>query len=149
MFLNNTNQLLSNGGEAFFVAVYDSPYLHIYKDISKNEKWSKYMHDVKNIYPAYFYWPNITKTYTQMANEARLQVVSCQLEIKNHVYIPYVFWKSVNPYLPRITEAKEKEEFIQELHEKTMCSDYILPKYPESWTKLLIVHLKKSAFWTF
>ena len=51
MVLKNTTQLLSNGGEALFAAVYDSPYFNIYDQISKKEKWGKYMHDVENLLP--------------------------------------------------------------------------------------------------
>ena len=53
MVLKNTNQLLSNGGEALFAAVYGSPYFNIYDQISKKEKWGKYMHDVKNLLPKF------------------------------------------------------------------------------------------------
>ena len=65
MVLKNTNQLLSNGGEALFAAVYDSPYFNIYDKISKKEKWGKYMHDVENLIPKFATWPNVTDTYAK------------------------------------------------------------------------------------
>ncbi len=74
-----------------------------------------------------------------------MEVESCQISIKEHKYIPYLFWRAVNPYLPRISEPIEREEFIIELHEITMNYPEILPNYPTSCTKLLIVHLKKSC----
>ena len=65
MVLKNTNQLLSNGGEALFAAVYDSPYFNIYDKISKEEKWGKYMHDVENLLPKFATWPNVAGTYAK------------------------------------------------------------------------------------
>lgn len=144
MVLKNTNQLLSNGGEALFAAVYDSPYFNIYVKISKKEKWGKYMHGIENLLPIKFSkWPNVTDTYARKAKEAGLEVESCQISIKEHEYIPYLCWRAVNPYLTRIFDPIEREEFIEELHEITMNSPEIMPNYPTAWTKLLIVHLKK------
>ena len=65
MVLKNTTQLLSNGGEALFAAVYDSPYFNVYDQISKKEKWGKYMHDVKNLLPKFASWPNVTEAYAK------------------------------------------------------------------------------------
>ena len=92
MVLKNTQQLLSHGGEALFVTVYDSPYFYIYKKLSKTEKWGKYMKDVKNMWPVYFFWQNIEETYREMAMETGMQVVSCEMIIKQHEYVPYLFW---------------------------------------------------------
>ena len=65
MVLKNTTQLLSNGGEALFAAVYDSPYFNVYDQISKKEKWGKYMHDVENLLPKFASWPNVTEAYAK------------------------------------------------------------------------------------
>ena len=143
MVLKNTQQLLSDDGEALFVSVYDSPYFYIYNEISKSQKWGNYMKDVKNMWPVYFFWPNLAETYKSKANNVGLQVVSCEIRTMQHEYIPYLFWRSVNPYLQRINNAKEQEKFVQELHETTMNFPEILPNYPLSWSKLLIVHLRK------
>ena len=143
MVLKNTMQLLSSGGEAFFICSYDSPYFYIYNKLSKNEKWGKYMKDVKNMTPEYVFWENVTEMYKEKAMEAGLQTVSCEVITKQHEYIPYLFWRSVNPYLPRIKDADEKEEFIEALHQLTMNYPKILPDYPSSWSKLLVVHLRK------
>ena len=74
-----------------------------------------------------------------------MEVESCQISIYEHEYIPHLFWRAVNPYLPRISDPIEREEFIEELHEITMNYPEIMPNYPTSWTKLLIVHLKKPS----
>ena len=80
---------------------------------------------------------------SDMAKNAGLEVVSFEIRTREHEYIPYLFWRSVNPYLQRIKDAQEREEFVQELHKRAMNYPEILPKYPLSWSKLLIVHLKK------
>ena len=85
------------------------------------------------------------KTYQEMAKEVGFQVMSCEISVKTHKYIPYLFWRSVNPFLPRIKEANERENFVEELHKTTM--NYFQEnqeEYPFIWTKLLIVHLRKG-----
>ena len=101
-----------------------------------------YMKDVENMRPSYYDWPNVIEKYTKMAQEIGFHVVSCELCQKDHEYIPYLVWRSVNPYLARIRDSKEKEEFIEECHKETMNSPRVLPEYPSSWSKLLIVQDK-------
>ena len=102
------------------------------------------MKDVGEMRPSYYNWPNVTEKYTKMAQEIGFHVESCELCQKEHEYIPYLVWRSVNPYLARIRDSKEKEEFIEECHKATMNSPRVLPEYPSSWSKLLIVHLRKN-----
>ena len=69
--------------------------------------------------------------------------MSCKIIHSKHEYQPYVIWRSVNPFLSRIEDAKEKEEFVEELHKTTMNSLEVFPEYPSSWMNLLVSHLKK------
>ena len=81
MVLKNTNQLLSNGGEALFAAVYDSPYFYIYNKISKEEKWGKYMHDVENLKPKFATWPNVTDTYAKKVDLVKNELCTTEFHI--------------------------------------------------------------------
>ena len=74
-----------------------------------------------------------------MAIDSGFQVMSCQTERKPHQYSP-MFWKAVNPFLQRIKDEKEKEDFLLELHYQVQRS---LHEFTTAWTDLLIVHIKK------
>ena len=89
MVLKNTNQLLSNGGEALFAAVYGSPYFNIYDQISKKEKWGKYMHDVENLLPKFASWPNVTETYAKKVELLKKRVAN---RVPNFAYKPHIAW---------------------------------------------------------
>ena len=83
--------------------------------------------------------PKVTdvETYARMAHECGLQVKSCQISRKTHQYNPMV-WKAVNPFLQRITDGKEKEDFVEALDQETTIS---LPEYPIGWSDLFIGHI--------
>ena len=102
-FLKDTYKLLAHEGEALFVSACKGPYFQIYNKLAKTEKWGKYMTDIKEIQtPTYHSWPNVIETYTNMARKAGFEVVSCELLHRKHEYLPYVTWRSVNPFLSRI-----------------------------------------------
>ena len=111
MVLKNTNQLLSNGGEALFAAVYDSPYFYIYNKISKEEKWGKYMHDVENLKPKFSTWPNVTDTYAK-----KVDLVKNELQ-QSSIYSPY--WTTSHNLL-----AKRKSPNISTTFSKSKMNKY-------------------------
>ena len=89
MVLKSTDQLLSNGGEALVAAVYGSPYFNIYDQISKKEKWGKYMHDVENLLPKFASWPNVTETYAKKVELLKKRVAN---RVPNFAYKPHIAW---------------------------------------------------------
>ena len=114
MVLKNTNQLLSNGGEALFAAVYDSPYFNIYDKISKKEKWRKYMHDVENLLPKFASWPNVTDTYAKKVELSKK--LCCEQSSKCCIYSPYMATShNLSTYL-----GKKKESYSPVARYKTI-----------------------------
>lgn len=140
MVLNNSYQLLQKRGEALFIAVVDIPYVHVFENLSKESKWKQYMYSLEEAFPLPFRkWQNPAKTYTEMAKEIGFEVVSCEEIIKDHQYNALT-WKAVNPFLPRIKDEHEQEEFLQDLHEEMKI---VLKGNSKCWVKLLVIHLRK------
>jgi len=147
--ISNIRKLLTPDGDCLLMFLISSNTIAVYDEMSKTQKWSKYMKDIELYIPPHQYVGNPIDDFQQICQSVGFAYSNVQIRESPYFYENYEEYKnlyrSISPFLKRVP-VNEQEDFVNELTERLLVK-YQEQKYDADCfvasAKTIVIHAKK------